>query len=75
MTFLVKHCFLRPNISGYENKDKKYKRRSRFIDFQTSDKSLGLPLKILEFCAKKNRDLRMGQWKCFTQDRVIFLHH
>ena len=52
MTFLVKHCFLRPNISGYENKDKKYERRSRFIDFQTSDKPLGLPLKILEFCAK-----------------------
>ena len=54
MTFLVKHCFLRPNISGYENKDKKYERQSRILDFQTSDKPLGLPLKILEFVRKKS---------------------
>ena len=58
-----------------KTKIKKYERRSRFIDFQTSDKPLGLPLKILEFCAKKNRDLRMGQWKCFIQNWVVFLHH
>ena len=35
-------------------KIKKYERRSRIIDFQTSDKPLGLPLKILEFVRKKS---------------------